>query len=329
MKVAFDGAPLDDGPALGVAHAFLEGLRAFAAIADARSVLLLPDGATDPRIDGVDVVAAPRGALRRQLALPWLLRRLRADVLHSPVAAVPLWTSRPCVATVHDLPWLDAASGETRTRRQRFAVERSLRAARAVLAPSLFTCDAARQLVPADRLHLVPHGIPTPTGAAAAPAERHGPMLALGDDRPRKNQTRVKAALALAHKADPSLPAICFAGPPYNYVDEVQKAQLLRGCRALVQCSLYEGFGLPLLEGLAHGIPVLCSDLPPFREIAGDAALYVDPRDVGAIARGLARICTDDALREQLATAGPARAARFSPAAVASAWQRIHAGIAR
>ncbi len=329
MRVVFDGAPLDDGPALGVARAFTEGLRAFAAIADSPPVLLLPDGATDPAIAGVEVVPAPRGAWRRQLFLPQLLRRLRADVLHSPVAAVPLLTSRPRVATVHDLPWLDPNSGETRPRRHRFAVQRSLRAADAVLAPSQFTLAAARQLVRPDRLHLVPHGVPMPTGPAPDPAARSGPMLALGDDRPRKNQLRVKTALALAHQADPSLPAICFAGPPYNFVDERQKGQLLRGCRALVQCSLYEGFGLPVLEGLAHGIPVLCADLPSFREIAGAAALYVDPRDVGAIARGIARICTDTALRNQLASIGPVRAAQFAPAAVATAWRRIHAAIAR
>ena len=330
MKVAFDGAPLDDGPALGVATSFLTGLRAFAATAERPPVLLLPRGARDPVIPGVEVVAAPRGALRRQLALPRLLRAVRADVLHSPVAALPLLVRRPAIATVHDLPWLAADSGEDRTRWQRLAVALSLRAARAVLAPSQFTLAAAQTLLrDVTRLHLVPHGVAPPALPPVDPMDRHGPLLALGDDRPRKNRTRVRAALAIARNSDAGLPDLCFAGPPLNHVDEDAKARLLRGCRALVQCSLFEGFGLPVLEGLAHGIPVLCADLPPHREIAGDAALFVDPRDVAAIAAGIARICTDAALRARLAAAGPVRAAAFRPEHVAAAWRRIHAAIAR
>lgn len=330
MRVAFDGAPLDDGPALGVARAFVEGLRAFAALADEPPILLLPEGAADPTIANVTIAAAPRGAWHRQLRLPWILRSQRADVLHSPVAALPLLTRRPRVATVHDLPWLDEAAGEGRPRWQRFAVTRSLRAASAVLAPSRFTLAAAARLLgDTVRLHHVPHGVPPPAGPLLDPKDRHGPLLALGDDRPRKNRLRVKAAMTLAQKSNAALPDLCFAGPPFNYVDEGEKARLLRGCRALVQCSLFEGFGLPVLEGLAHGIPVLCADLPSFREIAGDAALFVDPRDVGAIAAGIARISTDADLRERLAAAGPQRAAQFRPERVAATWRQLHIEIAR
>src|SRR5262249_24435562 len=150
-----------------------------------------------------------------------------------------------------------------------------------------FTLAAAQTLLrDAACLHLVPHGVAPPAAPPIDPADRHGPLLALGDDRPRKNRVRVRAALELARQDGAMLPELCFAGPPLNHVDDGAKLQLLRGCRALVQCSLFEGFGLPVLEGLAHGIPVLCADLPPHREIAGDAALFVDPRDVAAIAAG-------------------------------------------
>ncbi|MGE3172274.1 MAG: glycosyltransferase family 4 protein [Planctomycetota bacterium] len=330
LRVAFDGAPIDDGPALGSAQAFLTGLRAYAARWPGCAVLLLPDGAQDPGIAGVEVVPAPRGALRRQVVLPRLVRAARAAVLHSPVAAVPLLLRRPKVATVHDLPWLHPDSGERGTRRQRAATTRSLRAADAVLAPSRFTLDAARALVrdPA-RLHLVPHGAAPPRQPPPAPGDRHGPLLALGDDRPRKNRVRVQAAWKLARRRCPELPELCFAGPPYNVVDDAGKQALLRGCRALVHVSLFEGFGLPVLEGLANGCPVLCSDLPPHREIADDAALFVDPRDPGAIAEGLVRIATDDELRARLAATGPARAARFPPDAVATAWRHLHEELAR
>jgi glycosyltransferase involved in cell wall biosynthesis len=188
------------------------------------------------------------------------LRRLRADVLHSPVAAVPLRGRVPSIATVHDLPWLHADSGERAPLRQRLATQFSLRAAAVVLAPSRFTAAAANALVlPTRPVRVVPHATPPPADAPLASDRRAGPLLALGDDRPRKNRERVQRAIAVARRECDAVPAACFAGHPYNVVDDEAKASLLRGCRALLHVSLYEGFGLPVLEGLAHGIPVLCS----------------------------------------------------------------------
>ncbi|MEI6131023.1 MAG: glycosyltransferase, partial [Planctomycetota bacterium] len=97
----------------------------------------------------------------------------------------------------------------------------------------------------------------------------------------------------------------------------------------LVQASRFEGFGMPVLEGLAHGIPTVCSDLPPFREIAGDAAIYVDPRSPASIADGIVRAHEDAPLRTQLASEGPLRAARFTPNAVAAAWGQLHLALTR
>ncbi len=175
----------------------------------------------------------------------------------------------------------------------------------------------------------MPHGTrlgEEPT--AATTAARTGPLLVLGDDRPRKNRERVRAAHAQARASDASLPALRFAGPPHDWVDEAEKLRLLRTCRAVVHCSLFEGFGLPVLEGLAHGAPVLCSDLPPHREIAQQHALFVDPRSVDAIAEGLLAIHRDGAARAALAHGGWTRAASFSPAAVAEQWHRLHAQVA-
>jgi glycosyltransferase involved in cell wall biosynthesis len=87
---------------------------------------------------------------------------------------------------------------------------------------------------------------------------------------------------------------------------------LVRGARAVAFPSLYEGFGLPVLEAMALGTPVVTSNTGPLPEVGGEAALYVDPYDVGAIRDGLARLDADAALRERLAMAGPARAERFS-----------------
>lgn len=328
MKVVFDGAPLGAGPATGVAIAFLNTLQRYAEqVPD--SVLLLPDGAPDPGVEGVEVVPAPRGRLRRQLALPGLLRRLRADLLHSPVAAIPLRAPCPTVATLHDLPWMHAEAPENGTIWRRLATHASLRRASAVLAPSRLTLAAATRIMGSrsPRLHLVPHGIRLPEATTAHEEERQTPMLSLGDDRPRKNRPQMMAADQLARSRRPDLPQLQFVGPPANYISHAEKTRRLQSCRALIQCSRFEGFGLPVLEGLAHGAPVLCSDLPPHREVAGDAALFVDPDDIDDIAAGLVRIHDDKELRARLCHDGPVRAAKFSIEASAAAWQRLHQGL--
>jgi glycosyltransferase involved in cell wall biosynthesis len=327
--VVFDGTCLADGPITGVSRAFLNGLTAYAANSTAAIYLLLPDGIEGPLLPGITVVPTPRGAWRRQLLLPKLLRQLQADVLHSPVAAVPLRAPCPTIATVHDLPWRHADSGESTSYWRRFATRCALRFASVVLAPSTFTLEAARSIAGhGAKLLLLPNGTTAPQ-CVVDPALRLGPLLALGDDRHRKNRNAVRTACALARERSESLPEICFAGPPDNYLDEPMKEQLLRGCRMLVQASRFEGFGMPVLEGLAHGIPTVCSDLPPFREIAGDAAIYVDPRSPASIADGIVRAHEDAPLRTQLASEGPLRAARFTPNAVAAAWGQLHLALTR
>lgn len=327
MLIAFDGACLRDGPITGVGRAFLDGLAAYAARRDAQCVLLLPTGAPAPDLTHVRTVPAPRTALRRQFLLPRLLAGLRADVLHSSVVAVPLRAPCPTVATVHDLPWLHPALGEATSRWRRWATLRSLRSATAIVAPSAMTRDDAQTLLGRARaaLHVVPHGTPLgPPPTDAATRARRGPFLVLGDDRARKNRDRLRRAHARASAAAADLPGLQFVGPPDAYVDEAAKRRLLQTCRAVVHVSRFEGFGLPVLEGLAHGAPVLCSDLPPHREIATGCALFVDPDDDAAIADGLLCIHGDDAGRWQLAQAGHAQAAHFGPERVAEAWARIH-----
>ena len=326
MKVAFDGACLADGPPTGVARAFLHGLAAYADAWPDDAILLLPDGAHAAPPAGVGIVTAPRGAWRRQRELPRLLRESAADVLHSPVAAVPLRAPCPTIATVHDLPWRCRDAGERTPLRRRLATRLALRTAAAVLAPSQFTFEAARGLVPDERLHLVPHGLPPLPPAAATP--RDGPLLALGDDRPRKNRAALLRAHTRATEQRPDLPPLRCVGPPHDFVDEDEKLRLLRTCSAVVHVARFEGYGLPVLEALQAGAPVVCSDLPPLREIAGDAAVYVDPRDDASIAAGLVRVL-DTQLRERLAAAGPARAARFPIAATVRRWRELHEELLR
>ena len=290
MRIAFDAVCLGDGPITGVARSFLNGLETYASRWSDDMLVLVPDGTDPSGLPDVRIVHAPRGAWRRQRALPKLLRELKADVLHSSVASVPLRAPCPTIATVHDLPWMHAESGERSTWWRRFATVRALRAASAVIAPSMFTLEAAARILGSRaRLHHIPHTTKTPEPIADPPG-RTGPFLVLGDDRPRKNRARVHEAHRLAQQRHADLPDIRFVGPPGDYVSEAEKARLLRTCRAVVSCSLYEGFGMPVLEALAHGAPLLCSDIPPHREIAGDSAIYADPHSGASIAEGMARV---------------------------------------
>jgi glycosyltransferase involved in cell wall biosynthesis len=103
-------------------------------------------------------------------------------------------------------------------------------------------------------------------------------------------------------------PYVHFVGP----VPETQLPSLYRGAQALVFASLYEGFGLPLLEAMSCGTPVLTSNVTAMPEVAGDAALLVDPTSVEQIADAMTRIVRDSSLRADLRKKGVARAAQFS-----------------
>ncbi len=326
MRVAFDGTVLAAGPITGVARAFLTTLRSHAEHSGSECLLLLPEGAEDPELPGVSPVTAPSGPLARQLELPGLLRRIGCDLLHSPVAAVPLRCPCPVVATAHDLPWMHSPSPQDWTWRQRMATSWSLARASAVLAPSDFTADAVRRMLGADgrdKVRLLPHGIDLPEVAAEVSARR-GPLISLGDDRPRKNRERLREAMQRALQLDPDLPPLVFVGPPHNFVDECDKLRLLDECTAMLQLSSFEGFGLPVLEGLAHGAPVVCSDIPPHREIADGAALFVAPDSIENLAAAIIRICREASLRAYLAEAGRRRARSFDVATTAAAWHALH-----
>ncbi|MBI4572396.1 MAG: glycosyltransferase family 4 protein, partial [candidate division NC10 bacterium] len=193
-----------------------------------------------------------------------------------------------------------------------------------------------------ERVHVIPIGAGEefrpglPPEAVARAAGRYGIsgpyLLTVGNFLPHKNLPRLVEAyerLPQALRASVSLVLAGTAGGhgPARPVDRAALARpgvilpgfiapedlpaLYAGATALVSPSLAEGFGLPVLEAMACGVPVLCARAGALPEVAGDAALYVDPSDVTSIATGLDRILEDDTLRRELSSRGLARARLF------------------
>lgn len=167
-------------------------------------------------------------------------------------------------------------------------------------------------------------------------------LLTVGTLQPRKNHARLVEAYARALDAAASEVPLVIAGArgwAYGavhdaigrlklaghvifpgFVDDADLPALYRTALAVAYPSLYEGFGLPVAEAMACGTPVVTSNVSSLPEAAGDAALLVDPLDTGALADALARLLTDDALRDDLRTRGLAQAAQFT-------WQRAAEGL--
>lgn len=335
--VLFDGAILDRGPWTGVAQAFLHGLRAYATKAHQPPLLLLANGATDPEIPGVEVLRGPTDALRRGSTLRGILRERGCAVLHSPVTSLPRGLTAGAIATVHDLPWCHPeVPGEGPHRRARAALRRALRYAARNLArivvPSEFTrgdvLGEAGRLGGRDPALVVtlPHGIALPQESIdPGPVGEH--ILVIATDRPRKNLPRLQAAHGLALRQAPGLPPLRVLGAD-GYVSEAEKHQHIRSAELVVVPSLLEGFGLPVLEAMGHGVPVLAAEQPALREVAGDAALLADPTDTSSLAEGMLRLHRDRTLRRELAQRGRRRAQEFTPAPVAEGWLQLHREVA-
>jgi glycosyltransferase involved in cell wall biosynthesis len=220
----------------------------------------------------------------------------------------------------------------------------ALRNGSAVLVPSLSTGSDLLACYPypglADRVHAVAEG-PTPLPAAAALPEGVEPgfILAVGTLEARKNYRRLAAALA----SIPDAPRLVVAGRSgwngdkapdsarirvLGHVDDATLAGLYENAALLAFPSLYEGFGLPLLDAMARGLPALIGDRGALPELAGEAALAVDAESIEAIAGGLRRLLGEATLRERLAVEGRRRAKDYSWEAAAELVLRHLADIA-
>ena len=327
--IVFDGAVLADGPITGVGRALLNGLHAYVQIAEHPLILLLPDGAPNPDIPGLRLEVGFRGFIARALRLPGILRKLDAAALHSPVAALPVRAHCPMIATVHDLPWMAKPrleADDAGSLRHRLALRHAARRATALISVSRHSRHHLLRFLkarPHARLKVIANGVAAPTTPAVF-SELRGPLLILASDRPRKNLAAIREAHGRARELHPSIPGLRVIGAPAAYVSEAEKIAALRTSTALLNLSLFEGFGMPVIEAFQHGVPVLCSDRGALREVANDAAAFADPESIESMTRAIIRICGDDQLRAQLRERGLARGQDFTPARTAADWRSLH-----
>ena len=286
-----------------------------------------------------------------QLGLRTWARRRELDVLFLPAAnrRVPIGVSCPTVGTVHDFSSLHV-EGKYDPLRMVYikkVLPALVRRLTRVITPSECSKKDIVEYagVPADRVHVIPHGVDRdlyhpgdPEAARRTMAERHGvdgPYIAYTSrlEHPGKNHVplirafeRVKRALDVPHRlvlagsdwsgaeaihqaaeASPFAADIRFLG----FVPSTDLPDLYRGADVFVFPSLYEGFGMPVLEAMACGVPVACSDVSSIPEVVGDAAVLFQPTDPASIASALEGLLGDDGRRADVAERGRARADGF------------------
>jgi len=296
--------------------------------------------------------------------LPKHLRQLRPDVFHGPAFVLPFRKTCPCVATVHDMIYRLFPHTMTWKRRLfwKVVMRETWKRADYVFADSEHTRRDILRLVnySADRVEVLPVGIsaayqpePTPGEQQQLCAQYGLPekyFLCVGTLEPRKNLGLALEGFYLYRQSGGTLPLV-LAGPRgwldapifkavYNYnlsesvhltgwVAPTDLPALYRQATAVLFPSLYEGFGLPVAEAMACGIPVLTSRVSSLPEVGGEAAVYIDPLTGTVLAEAMARIERDIALRDRCRQMGLAQVRRFQWPKIAAQAAESYARIGR
>ena len=278
-----------------------------------------------------------RGIAREHMMLPGRLRQWGIDVYHATASRPPSRrVSIPLVVTVHDFaayeyPDLQGLRRGAKLRRQ---LERAVADPSLIVVPSESVRREMGILFPqhAAKARVARHGVAAvfqrPRGATAKPT-----FVAIATLEKRKNLATLIDAFALVAARHPDA-RLRLIGQPHNdigtirdrlkrrglvhavsvegYLSDEAVADAYAGATGTVYPSLYEGFGLPIIESMSAGAPVIAADIPVTREVAADAALFVEPLDAEALGAAMLRLIDDSELNRALSEAGRARAALFT-----------------
>lgn len=350
MRIAVDASRTTVARVTGTEHYAIELIRALLRMNSGHHWLLYfreaPPPDLFPASSNVEYRIIPQRRVWTHTRFAAALLRDKPDVTFVPAHSLPLVMPGRAVVTVHDLgfrffpkahPWWPRLYLNLSTRA-------SARRADVVLVDSRATGHdlVAEFGIDSAKMRVVYPGVEAPpVGDIAATRQKYGLperyFLFLGTLQPRKNIARIAQAYARWRAAHPNDDAaLVLAGgkgwlydPAWTagiegvimpgYVDDADKGALYAGALALVFPSLYEGFGFPVIEAMHCGTPVICSNTSSLPELAGDAALMVNPLDVDAIAAAMGQLSVDAVLRDSLRAKGYAQAAQFTWAAAAQA----------
>ncbi len=288
----------------------------------------------------VRAVHRPMRLVWEQTGMPLAVKRARIDVLFNPGFTCPAVCPCPSVTVFHDLQhkrhpehfrWFDLPFW-------RLFLYLAARRSQLLVAVSKATGDDLQRYygLPAGKIRVVPEGVDNRffeigQNRSSVPAEPF--LLVVSTSHPHKNLDRLISAFASFRKERPGF-RLVIAGLRGFYADRLEEQirelqltdsvcltgwiprdelyDLFLRAKAFLYPSTFEGFGLPVLEALAAGIPSACSNIEPLHSLAGEAALQFDPADDKAILDAMRRLTSDEALQRELSQRGPARAAVFS-----------------
>jgi len=273
------------------------------------------------------------------------LKQCRLDIFHAPANTLPVGYNGASILTIHDLAiYQNSEWFPKQTFSTNFLVPRSLAMAKKIIVPSESTKQDLQKIfrAPEEKIKVIYEGVRTEEPSENAknstlekfnlPEKNY--FLFLGTIEPRKNLIALIAAYKILLQKNPDAPILVLAGGKgwknddifeaikkrslenkikcLGYVSNEEKFALMKSALAFVYPSLYEGFGLPILEAMSLGAPVITSRISSIPEITGDSALLIDPNNDGEIASALEKLWKDENLRNDFINKGKHQSAKFS-----------------